>query len=168
MIDQKTYIVGSMHHLTEVPFNTHAALLNNLDINHGNMQVFYRLERKGILFSSKEYSRSSQKISQYVSYIQDNVAHICMINHFIRWSDCNCNRQCRCLPARFICIGISYEREMWYVHEIPGIRLSYLSQVHSTDNWVAIDVQSLDCLCFYMLVDGKEYIAEPINSLEKE
>lgn len=91
-----------------------------------------------------------------------------MIDQFVRWSNCNCNQRCRCLPARFICIGTSYEKEMWYVHDALGIRLSYLSQVRSTGNWVAFDIQYIDSLCFYMVIDGREFIAEPINSLEKE
>lgn len=168
IIDPKTYVLGSLEYLTQVPYNIRAILIDNLGINNGNIQIFYRLEKKGILFSSANYSRSNKKVSHYVLYTYGNESYICMINQFIRWSDCNCNRQCRCLPARFICIGISYKKDMWYVHDVPGIRLSYLSQVHSTGQYVAFDVGFLDCLCFHMVVDGKEFIAQPINSLEKE
>ncbi|XP_011686450.1 PREDICTED: uncharacterized protein LOC105449147 [Wasmannia auropunctata] len=71
IIDPKTYVLGSLQHLDEVSFNIRAVLAKSLDIKNGNIQVFYRLERKGVLFSSAKYSRSNKKVSHYVSYTHE-------------------------------------------------------------------------------------------------
>ncbi|KAJ1531389.1 hypothetical protein ONE63_000070 [Megalurothrips usitatus] len=118
-----------------------------------------------------EYSvKSQRKESSFVAFDHDNTSKLGQILRFVRWSGCGnvCEAYCRNCPLSYIAIIEVYERQVYFVHDLHGVRLPYMHNVQKTESIVAVPVHSIQSLCFYIDVGGEKYIASPVNSLEIE
>ncbi|KAK3933183.1 Replicase polyprotein 1a [Frankliniella fusca] len=119
----------------------------------------------------ESYERSSQRLSCYAEIVHENAVSLCKINKFIRWASCryNCPVGCINCPMRYISIVSLYERQIWEVHDATSNTSVFnIHKVSATGEKRAFPVESINAVCLYMPVDDKEYLADPVNSLEVE
>ena len=167
-VDPKTSVVGI--YKSNVPINIQCLIRAACNIVGGRFQQFFRLRKRGVMFFSRQYRRANLKLSCFISCVINDQSVLCELNHLIRWSDCNCQRKkCLCQEGKqFICVCTEYRRNDWHAMHIPGVRLSYISNVTRTNTVHICGITDIRFLCFYMRVGESEYIAEPMNRLEVE
>lgn len=130
VIDELTFAVGVYSRDRLRIQSSRLILRQSLNVVNGNLNLFYRLKKKGIIYYAKEYSRvSKRKESSYVSFYHGDVLQLGRIVRFVRWSDCGnlCDWYCtnNCPVSYFLIVNI-YSRHMWFAHEFSGVRLLYV------------------------------------------
>ncbi|KAK3909735.1 Halomucin [Frankliniella fusca] len=170
-IDEKTLAVGVYSTGQQEIRNIRDCLRRTQNVVNGNCNIFYRLKKGGIMYYSKHYPVQSKcKESSFILVKENETVQFGQILRFVRWSDCNilCETYCRNCPVSYHAMVQIYERAMWFIHDMPGVRMSYISKVVKTDNVIAVNVNSICNLCFHFEMDDSEYIATPVNNLEVE
>ncbi|KAJ1532215.1 hypothetical protein ONE63_000835 [Megalurothrips usitatus] len=161
------FTVGQYFPLPLIPQSVQDALAS-LNVVGGQYQMFHRLRRKGIVYSAMTYTRGVRKLSAFVLSTINNVPKFCAVDYFIRRMNCECNNDpCNCKPE-YYAIGTLFKSKRWFVHDIPGVRLSFMSSVTRSDETLAFRIESINCLCFYFEIGDDVYIGKPVNSLEVE
>jgi hypothetical protein len=170
-IDFETGVVGKLKVCYPVPQFISRHLRDVYNIVGGRYKYFYRLKRKGLVYTSQSYVRSVQKKSCYVEIFHDNVPHLCRVNYYVRWSSCrnNCPIDCDNCPKRYFCVVSMYDRLIWELHDAPlNNVVPHLNKVSPKNEIQAYPVQLIRSMCIYMSFDDKEYIALPVKNLEVE
>lgn len=162
--------VGTYKHSQIVPLQLRILLQTSLGLVQGRVSLFYRLKRKGVLYYSLSYERTTKKNSSFLLYENENFSGICAVDYFLKWTSCNpnCVQACRECNAQFLFVGIQYDRDPWAVHDMDDIRLSFCSKVHPTENRIVLPISCIAGLCHYVQIDDEEFILTDINRLEVE
>lgn len=169
IIDNNTSVLGVYHDARLTPY-VRRLLQDKFNIgNEGRFMEFFRIKKKGLIYSSKNYERSKKKISCFVEVYQDETPYLGKIQLFVRWSACGiaCPKLCLACPKRFICIVELYDRVPWQLQDL-GLTVPHLSKVTPTGRSVAFTIDSLTYVCLYMQIDGNEFMCTPVNTLEVE
>lgn len=169
VIDDVSCVLG-VYQENRLPQFVRNLLQDTFEIpNGGRVKTFLRMKKKGIIYSSESYTRSTKKQSCYVEVSQDGNPLLGKINYFVRWSSCevDCPRLCAVCPKMFFVVVSVYDRVPWQIHDL-GLIFPYLNKVKPTARSIAFTVNSLNCACLYINIDGDEYMCTPINSLEVE
>lgn len=162
--------VLGLYQNARLPQYVRRLLWENFNVpNEGRFMSFFRLKKKGIVFSSEDYLRSKKKQSCFVEILQGDIPLLGKIKSFVRWSSCDirCPKLCANCPKRLFGVLNVYERLPWKLHDL-GLDISHLSKVTPTDTYVAFTPDSLTCDCVYLEVEDDEYICCPVNTLEVE
>ena len=145
-------------------------LAQDCDVVGGRRRYFSRLMKRNVLYVATSYGHL-QKVSSYALIRHNGTQYLGKIIHFVKWAPCNeqCPAQCVLCPARYFFIVETYNEVPWEVHGVlPHVRMMYLKRVERTGLVRAFAVELESTLCFYLGVDGLEYIAVPVNTLEIE
>lgn len=171
VIDNSTYAVGSYSYEYETVRASALTVRNFLNAQQGSCAVFYRLKKHGVMYFSAEYGRSSnRRESSYVLFENDNSPKLGQVLRFAKWSECRdiCDIGCQDCPSTYLAIIKIFNRQHWFLHDMGHVRLPYMAKCVPTNEVIAVGVQSIKHLCFFMEANDEMYIAYPVNRLEVE
>ena len=135
------------------------------------MRIFYRLMKKGILYTSELYRRSAKTNSMNVKYhANGRDLYFGVIHCFVKVSNCNCRNFCQddC-NARYYAI-VKQMRTVTPFSIRPEATLSYIRHFTLTNTVNAVEVSNLLMVCFLINIEQQDikYIIEPVNYVEFE
>lgn len=92
-----------------------------------------------------------------------------IIKQFFKVTICDCKRKCQC-PGKYYAIVKKLSIIRNSLSRALRTKPSYIFQCIISDEIDVIEVKDLCCVCFFInLVDlDAYYIAEPVNSIERE
>lgn len=169
LIDDKTGVVGKYKKCDPVPERISRLLQDEFNANGGICKYFFRLRRKGVVYSSETYLRSKRKLTCYVEILHEGSPYLCKIKSFVKWSACNENCPPICNDCRncFFCIVTVHERVLWELHD-KDYDIAHLCKVVPSNDHRVFSVETISKACFYLPIDENEYIVLPVNTLEIE
>ncbi|KAJ1519177.1 hypothetical protein ONE63_011217 [Megalurothrips usitatus] len=171
VIDVNTNAVGKYCYEREKLCNSAQVVRRVCRKVSGTCCVFYRIQKRGVVYFAEEYPRqSSRKESSFITFRENETIKVGRILRFVRWSNCRdlCDTDCRNCPADYVAIIRIFERKHWFIHDMRDIRIPHISHVQQTDIITVVGVESILGLCFHFEADNLQYVAAPVNRLERE
>lgn len=120
------------------------------------------------------YKADLQTESSVVQYVNnEGQTHYAKIQCFIKTVHQNCNEQlCQCehRERHYAIVQKIVIDDAFFVYGDYNIADTnfFLQKCHKTDNFTAIPIETLKCVCIYIKIDDQMYIGVPINQKELE
>lgn len=171
---QNCYSVGSYKQLERLP-NIVIEAMRNFRIPSTTLwRQYFRLLKNSSLYVSEMYKADLQTKSSIVLYVNnESQNYLAEIQCFIKTMHQNCNEQiCQCEQSEkhyAIAKKIAIDN-VFIVRSNSNVAdtSSFLQKCHKTNNFIAIPIESLICVCIYIQIDNNIYISIPINKQEVE
>lgn len=168
------YSVGTYKNSRRLPNIIITAMHNSRIPETVSWWQYFRLLKNGYLYVSQMYKADLQTESSVVQYVNnEGQTHHAKVQCFIKTIHQNCNEQlCQC-EHREKHYAIIQKIATDNAFVIRGDNNTadtnfFLQKCHETDNFIAIQVETLKCVCVYMKIDNQMYIGMPINQKELE
>lgn len=135
---------------------------------------YFRLLKNDFLYVSQMYKTDLQTKSSVVLYIHNNnQTYFAEIQCFIKTMHRCCNEQiCQCQQREkhYAIIQKIATDDVFIVRSNNNVAdtSSFLQKCHKINNFIAIPIVSLICVCIYIEIDNNTYVSMPINEKEVE
>ncbi|KAK3929174.1 Protein piccolo [Frankliniella fusca] len=164
------FSVGNYRHLTanDTPVIISRAL-GHAGLRNVNIFSFLRMKSGKFLFIAESYSAGFRMCSSVCQYIHNNVLSLGIIKSFVRISRCACVRQCSC-ASNFYAIVEQLQTEPTFIVQGPvaPFNIPYMCKYTRSQNYVALDVQVLQSVCWNVNVGQDSFAALSVNVYELE
>ncbi|XP_043472593.1 uncharacterized protein LOC122505177 [Leptopilina heterotoma] len=162
------FIVGGLSKL-QVPNNIMHGFENDRIVGR-RFFVFQKLLHNNFVYRSEIYRRAKVTNSTCVKFIIDNEISFGIINMFVRVTNCNCRKLCRCRAEHYAVVRKCIHEVTFPNLSIPRQRLNFIHSLQILNEFQNIHITSLKSLCFFVEVKDTnlKYAAEPVNTVEEE
>nr|XP_012234439.1 PREDICTED: uncharacterized protein LOC105679152 [Linepithema humile] len=168
------YSVGAYKKLQRLPNIITTAMCNSRIPETVSWWQYFRLLKNSYLYVSQMYKTDLQTESSIIQYVNnEDQTHHAEIQCFIKTIHQNCNEQfCQCEHReRHYAIAQQISTDDAFLvrgdYNVADTNF-FLHKCHKTDNFTAIPIEKLKCVCVYMKIDNQMYIGIPINQKELE
>lgn len=166
------FVVGKLHERPILAQHIRNALrvvnAEHWEVSH----VFYRFfnSATNTLFTSDSYTRAKKTKSSCVKWIEANRLQIGIVQIYVRVGNGHCNAFCGQCNLQCYAIVRRCESDNTVFKALGHIPLSFIHQIHITDETVAIPLTEIQGICFYININNREYeyAVECVNTVELE
>lgn len=152
VVGRYTYVSGA-NMQEEVQF---AFLAQGIPVPQHYLQ-FQKFKQGYSLFVTNSYCKKFMFSNSYVNFTNNDENGI--IESFLRVSECGCESNCRCLPAKFYC----FVRKIHTANFYSGI--SHIKTIEITNDYELVEVKYLKSILINM---NHEFVCERVNDIEVE
>lgn len=175
---EKIAIIGKCKQFNE-SFEKFRNCLTSFGLNIGsNLNVFYRLLKSNLVYSSEMYDAKFKTTTCCVKYRYNGVKSIGVVQCFLRMSTCSCGKNCNACydNCKLYAIVKKCKTTNNFFAPLQNTCLSFIHKFTNSQNeeYLLIDVNDLITVCFKLVIAGKPkepnvvYAIEPATLSEYE
>jgi len=126
---------------------------------------FHRTKHNGMLITSQTYTRSEKTCSSYVRYLNNGQETYGQVKTFVELSECACPGLCDC-PRTFLAFITEFTSQFGFTTANPPFSIQYIKKVNASETVHCVPIKDILNVCFYVNLDGQEYLCDPLNTVE--
>lgn len=169
-VSESSFSVGTYQHMPLIP-NDLINVLRNIQIPENVIiHKYFRLLQNGKLYISQSYQRNLETQSYIIQYIDNDQFQLGSIIYFIKISNCNCRRLCRCNGDHYAIIKKIVTDNLLSIQGDNFIYDSdtFLHKCRIQVNIELLPIGSIVTPCVHMIINNEMYVGIPVNQQELE